>query len=212
MTRPRVTVNVALSLNGMIAGPGGRKVAISSPADRIRVHRLRSENDAVLVGANTVINDNPRLKVDRTLVPEGHEPVRIILDRNFRIPRNSNVLDGTSRTIILTSAHPGSIPGAEILVLPKEKLVPGIILDELGDLGIGSILIEGGREVIRSFVISGNVNQFTIFLAPVLIEGGGLQLFDPQADIFPSVNAMMNIDGGLIISLDPHSLMIAWKS
>ena len=212
MTRPRVTVNIALSLNGMIAGPGGRRVVISSAADRMRVHRLRSENDAVLVGANTVINDNPHLTVDRTLVPDGHDPVRIVLDRNLRIRRNSNVLDGAARTIILTSAQTGRIEGADIMILPQERLTPGVILNELGDLGLGKILIEGGREVIRDFVLSGNVDEFTVFVAPVLIERGGLQLFDPQADIFPSVVAMMNIDGGLVISLDPHSLMIAWMS
>lgn len=205
-------VNLALSMNGMIAGPGGRKVVISSSADRLRVHRLRSETDAIMVGVNTIINDNPHLTVDRSLVPDGRDPIRIILDRNLRTPRNSFVLDGQARTLILTSVQDRSIDGTEIIRLPDESLVPEIILDKLGKLGIGSVLIEGGKQVIKDFVKSGNVDEFTVFISPVLIEYGGLHLFDPKADIFPSVKGMTPIDGGLVISLDPHSLMIAWKN
>lgn len=212
MERPRVIVNVAQSLNGMIAGRGGRKVIISSSDDRVRVHRLRSMVDAVIVGANTVINDNPRLLVDKTIVPNSRSPVRIVLDRKLIIPADSLILDNQARTIIFTSQSRRSLPHAEIINMPDDELKPEAILLTLWKMGMKSVLVEGGKQVIHDFLVSGCVDEFHLFIGNILIEKDGLILFDPPFDLTPSVISTQTMEGGVLISLDPYSLMIAWKT
>ncbi len=94
---PEIILNCAASADGKIALPDRKKITLSNKEDFDRVHRLRSECDAILVGIGTVIEDNPKLT---TRNGKGINPTRIILDTNFRIPNNANVLDGESKTIV----------------------------------------------------------------------------------------------------------------
>ncbi len=195
----------------MIAGPGGRRVTISSGHDRKRVLEIRSKVDAVIVGANTVVNDNPRLTLEGHLPDHSHGPMRVILDGTLKIPENSHVLDGTSRTLVFTWNQQKDLKGAELVRMSRESLTISRILEALWAMGVRNVLVEGGKQVIHEFIDAGAVDEFHIFVGNVLIEGGGMILFDPPDDISGVMNDIQVMEGGLLISLDPHSLMISWK-
>ncbi|MCL4306659.1 MAG: dihydrofolate reductase family protein [Candidatus Thermoplasmatota archaeon] len=211
MDRPRVIINVAQSLNGMIAGPGGRRVTISSAQDRERVLEIRSKVDAVIVGANTVVNDNPRLNLEGHASNHDSGPMRVVLDGSLKIPDNSHILDGTSRTVVFTWNLNRELKGADLIRVSRDHLTVKEILDKLWSMGIRNVLVEGGKQVIHEFIDAGAVDEFHIFVGNILIERGGMILFDPPEDISGVARDIRVMQGGLLISLDPHSLMIAWK-
>ena len=210
---PRVVVNVAQSLNGMIAGPNGRRVDISSLEDRRRVMELRSRVDGIIVGANTVINDNPKLTTgaDGEKSGQGKQPARIILDGRLRSPLNSNVFDGAARTIVFTSRQDIRVNGAEIIHIPERRLTVANILDSLSDLGISSVLVEGGKNVIHQFIEADVADEFHVYMGDILVQAGGLVLFEPSDDLRNVVRSVEPLGNGVVISLDPHSLSIAWR-
>jgi len=144
--RPYVIINVAQSINGIISGPNGKPVVISSSEDTRRVHNIRKMVDAVLVGANTVINDNPELKFNESLVGPGKQPMRVVLDSNLRIPESSRILDGSVDTVIFNAVKPGTYGRAKLIHFKRDDLsIPGI-LNALGNLGVKRILVEGGAK------------------------------------------------------------------
>jgi riboflavin-specific deaminase-like protein len=203
-----IIVNVAQSLNGFISGPGGKTARISSPSDQIRVHMLRASVDGILVGANTVICDNPDLTArpeDGTVV----RPARIILDGGLRIPRDSRVLDSRSRTLVFTSVRDREIDGAELLVSPRVELTVPHIIDVLQELGMKKILIEGGANVISQFVESLAVTRFYLFIGQVIMPEGGVRLFSPNKEIEGAIMSSRIEPGGILLELDPEKLVNA---
>lgn len=208
--RPRVIINVAQSLNGMIAGPGGRRVLISSEIDLRRVHRLRAEVDAILVGANTIISDNPDLKVSTRYVDLERRPVRIVLDSKLKIPDEANVLDGSIRTLVFTSNQSRTLKNAEKIVLEPNMLFVENILEVLYHRGIRSLLVEGGKDVIRHFAQSGFVDEFYLYIGDLMISEGGLSLFDLHSDLRNIVKEISIMDKGLLLSLRPESFKGVW--
>lgn len=181
--RPLVTLTYAQSLDGSIAARAGHPLAISGPESQVFTHTLRAAHDAILVGIGTVLADNPRLNV--RLVP-GQNPQPILLDSRLRIPSYANLLrDGNPPWVITT---PGAEAlrqegleqlGAKVLRLP-ESASGGIdltaLLDMLGELGITSLMVEGGAQVITSFIASRLVDQIIVTVAPVLV--GGLRVLE----------------------------------
>ena len=201
-----VTVNVAQSLNGYISGPGGRTAMISSLQDQERVHRLRSSVDGILVGANTVINDDPDLTAR---LPSGEivRPTRIILDAALKIPDGSRVLDTRSRTIVFTSNHSRKLNGAELVAVHPDELSLPAILERLSGMGLKSILVEGGANVISGFVSSRLIDRFYLFIGNVIIPEGGIRLFSMEVEIRDVVREARVIDGGVLMELYPEKLV-----
>ncbi|MEM0158264.1 MAG: RibD family protein [Thermoplasmataceae archaeon] len=208
---PRVIINVAQSINGYIAGPSGRRVVISDEEDRKRVHGLRAAVDAVLVGVNTIINDNPSLTVDPRYFPEKRGLQRIILDRNLRIPQNAHVLTDGNSTIIFTANRKREITGAKVVPLTLSQLRLGNLMSIISDMGIGSILVEGGRDVIRQFVLETTVSEFLLYVGDVIIEAGGLRLFEPPEDLRGVILHSDRVGKGVLFSIDPIALRQIWK-
>lgn len=173
---PYVTVKIAQSLDGRIADADGRSRWISSPRSRLEAHRLRAEADAVLAGIGTVLADDPLLNVRGVKVPR--QPWVVALDSSFRVPRsakifrNERVLIATTRRASV-SAMKKFPHGAKILVLPSEKGRVSLkaLLTELGKLGVGHVLVEGGGTVAGSFISEGLADRFICFVAPLLIGG-----------------------------------------
>ena len=169
--RPQVIAHLAQSLDGNIATASGGSQWISSDADLLHTHRLRSLCDAVLVGARTVESDDPQLTVRRCTGPS---PIRVVLDPQARLGSSHRVFDGTVRTIVI-SAQEAPAPGhAERWVVPAEGgiLPPRDILARLHRAGIQRLLVEGGGLTVAHFLKEGLLDRLHLTIAPVLIGGG----------------------------------------
>jgi diaminohydroxyphosphoribosylaminopyrimidine deaminase/5-amino-6-(5-phosphoribosylamino)uracil reductase len=168
--RPFVTAKFAMSLDGKIATRTGESRWITGEEARADGHRLRHAHDAILVGVNTVIADDPEL----TARIDGHDPrqpLRVVLDSQLRIRQSSRVV-GANTLIATTKA--GRVGAAEVLRLPASpdgRVSVPALLDELGKRGILSLLVEGGAEVHASFFAAGLVDKVHAYVAPRLIGG-----------------------------------------
>jgi diaminohydroxyphosphoribosylaminopyrimidine deaminase/5-amino-6-(5-phosphoribosylamino)uracil reductase len=190
---PFVTVKAAMSLDGKIATVTGESKWITSPAARALAMNLRQAADAILVGVNTVIADNPRLTIrGRSNAPDGKLLRRIVLDSMARTPLTANVVadEFTSLTTIVVSARaPKSRVNAlaarvNVIVAPPAKRLPnaeannpnsGIplrwLLRRLGQEQVTHLLVEGGGEVNASFLLGGFAQGIAFFYAPKILGG-----------------------------------------
>ena len=170
---PRVIVNCAMSADGKIASRVRKQVRLSDEPDMARVHRLRNDCDAILVGVGTVLADDPSLLVKEKYVDNPKQPIRIVLDSKCRIPEGARVLDGNSRTIIfVTQGNEKPLENAEVVACGTEMVDIGQMLEYLESIGVKTLLVEGGGKVIWSFVSGGFVDQFKVFIGSKLIGGG----------------------------------------
>jgi diaminohydroxyphosphoribosylaminopyrimidine deaminase/5-amino-6-(5-phosphoribosylamino)uracil reductase len=176
--KPFVIIKLAMSLDGKIATSSGDSKYITGKEARKVVHNIRNEVDAVMVGINTVMRDNPLL--DSRLV-KGKNPIKIIVDSTLKIPEKSKVLKDPSKVIIATTkkAPKKKIDklhqkGVTVLVLkPKQGLVDlKELMKELGKSEITSVMIEGGAELSGSAIKEGVADKLLIFTAPKIIGNG----------------------------------------
>ncbi len=156
---PYVTVKVAQSLDGKIATKTGDSKWISSEDSRRFVHELRSRVDAVMVGANTVIRDDPALL---SKIPGAKQPARIIITGNSKIPPQAKIFSTRERSPVIIVKSGSSNSG-------KTDLVK--LLKLLGRQNIMHILVEGGGELIALLAEKGLIDRFFIFIAPKIIGG-----------------------------------------
>jgi diaminohydroxyphosphoribosylaminopyrimidine deaminase/5-amino-6-(5-phosphoribosylamino)uracil reductase len=180
-----VTLKIAQTLDGKIAQSGGESKWITSEKARKSVHTMRKAADCILVGVNTVLQDNCKLTVRRV---GGKGGKRVILDTRLRIPLDVNVLSdaNTSDTIIVTTskAPPNKIDtirqrGASVWIVDanQEGLVDiGKLLEKIYEQGMISVLVEGGKRVFTSFLGEREVDKLVIFIAP-RIFGSGIESF-----------------------------------
>ena len=184
--RPFVTLKCAATLDGQIATKTGDSKWVTGEKARRRVHELRHLNDAILVGVKTIIQDDPQLTTRRE-GSKGKDPVRIILDSRLSIPETAKVLrlDSESDTVIFSGVvseiDPGLSEKKERLEKAGVKVIETPLLhgridvnrmvEILGSLRITSLLVEGGGQVIASFLKAGVVDKVTLFLAPKLLGG-----------------------------------------
>ncbi|MDE0298291.1 MAG: bifunctional diaminohydroxyphosphoribosylaminopyrimidine deaminase/5-amino-6-(5-phosphoribosylamino)uracil reductase RibD [Candidatus Poribacteria bacterium] len=179
--RPFVILKSAMSLDGKIATVTGESQWISSEASRSRGHEIRDSVDAILVGVNTVLNDNPSLT---TRLPgrNGKDPARIIVDSECWTPLTARVLnrDTDGYAIIATTKRASKeritsleAAGAKVLVVEEEddRVCLSSLMQALGCDGITSVLIEGGAKVNASALNAGIVDKIMFFIAPKIIGG-----------------------------------------
>lgn len=168
--RPHVTVNCAMTADGKIAGKARKQVRISSPEDLERVRRLRADNDAILVGINTIIADDPHLTV-KGLDPSKN-PLRVVLDSRGRTPPQARVLDRAARTLIVTCDECEAIwPNVEVVRCGKEKVDLRKLLGLLAYRGVKRLMVEGGGETIWSFFEADLVDSYLVFVGSYIIGG-----------------------------------------
>ena len=170
--RPRVTLKLATSLDGRIATASGESQWITGPEARQQGHRLRASHDAILVGVETVLADDPALTV-RLPDYDGSQPLRVVLDSRLRTPATAKVASGN--TLILTTATPHPIKRPEVVALAADDGRPAVsaVLEALTARGITSLLIEGGGRGAASFLQAGAVDAIEWFRAPILLGGEG---------------------------------------
>ena len=178
---PYVMAKFAVSLDGKIATSTGDSRWITSPRSRQYVHQMRKASDAIIVGVNTVIRDNPKLTVrDSKDNPLIHQPLRVIIDSKGRTPTDSQLFKELGHTVVaVTSAAAPNVAaltavGAEILELPMTKdggVDPCALLQTLGARGIVSMMIEGGGQVLGSFFDLDQVDKVVAFISPMVIGG-----------------------------------------
>jgi diaminohydroxyphosphoribosylaminopyrimidine deaminase/5-amino-6-(5-phosphoribosylamino)uracil reductase len=144
--RPFVTLKWAMGLDGRTTTHPDEGRWITGPVARAHAHEARRRHDAILVGVETVLADDPRLTVRLPGRPHARQPLRVVLDRTLRTPATARVLPALVFTV------PGSersLANAEIAAVGTE---PPVVLDELGRRGVLSVLVEGGAQVWASFV------------------------------------------------------------
>lgn len=170
--RPRVIVNCAMSLDGKIASRLRKQIRLSDEADMARVHNLRNQCDAILVGIGTVVADDPSLLVKEKYVDDVKQPTRIVLDSKCQIPRTSKILDGSAKTLLfVTENYVDEVPGAEVIPCGNDEIDLEKMLSVLEDKGIKCLLVEGGGRTIWTFVKAGLVDEFKIFISSKIIGG-----------------------------------------
>jgi len=176
--KPFITLKLAMSLDGKIATSTGDSKYITGREARKYVHQLRNDADAVMVGINTVIRDNPLL--DSRLV-KGKNPIKVIVDSKLKVSERSKILKDPSKVVIATTKKAPrkkidklQQKGARILVLsPKKDLVDlKELIKELGKSDIASVMIEGGAELSGNAIKEGIVDRVLIFTAPKIIGNG----------------------------------------
>jgi diaminohydroxyphosphoribosylaminopyrimidine deaminase/5-amino-6-(5-phosphoribosylamino)uracil reductase len=183
LARPTITVTYAQTLDGRVATATGESKWISCPDSLRFAHEMRAGHDAVLVGAGTVCKDDPRLTVRH--VP-GDDPLRVVVDSTLRTPPRAAILaDDVARGTVLavTDLAPqrrrerALSSGATVLGLPADadgRVDLRALMEQLGALGVGSAMVEGGATLITSFLKAGLVDRLAVCVAPKIL-GNGIQ-------------------------------------
>ena len=183
-SKPKVILSAAITLDGKI-GQKNNHIVLSSKSDKIRVHKLRSKSDAILVGKNTVEQDDPLLTVRYA---KGKNPIRIILDSHGTIKNNSRIIKTCKRvpTIIVTSEIISKSNlnrlkklSIDVIVCGKNQVNITKLLSILSKKGINTILLEGGGTLNRSFLKKNLIDEMIIALTPyVLGSENTINLFE----------------------------------
>ena len=172
-----VVGHLGQSLDGHIATESGHSVHVTGPENITHLHRMRSLSDAVVVGARTVLLDDPRLTTRRV---NGRSPVRVVLDPRRRVgPDHQVFTDGAAPTLLVcrasnAGAGPDRIGDAEVVPIPGEPqgLDLSALLAELRRRGIRNVFVEGGGITVSAFLAAGLLDRLHIAIAPLLIGSG----------------------------------------
>lgn len=160
--RPYVLLKWAQSSDGFLdrkRTADAPPYVISDEVTAALVHKLRAETDAVLVGTNTALLDNPSLTVRRWC---GRNPLRLVIDRSLKIPSRFHLLAGPVRTCVFTARPIAGGPDTEYIGLPEGVREPEAILRELAARNIRSVMVEGGSRLLQSFIDSGYWDEIRI--------------------------------------------------
>jgi diaminohydroxyphosphoribosylaminopyrimidine deaminase/5-amino-6-(5-phosphoribosylamino)uracil reductase len=198
---PFVTLKVAVSLDGKTAARDGSSKWVTGDAARADVQRLRSAADAILVGAGTVVADDPSLTV-RDPGYRGEAPLRVIVDGSGRVPPTALVFDGVAPLLIATTERAATSrlsawgdAGADVVVFDAD-VTNGVslpaLMEHLGKRDVQGVLVEGGATIAWSLVRDGLVDRVIAYLAPKLVGGvdapGAL-----SGEGFPSIGTALEL-------------------
>ncbi len=174
--QPYVILNSAMTLDGKIATKTGSS-EISGKEDLLRVHELRRDVDAIMVGINTVIIDDPRLTVHKIRAKKHDNPIRVVVDSKARTPISSRILNSDAPTIIITTENANSarikeLNGlAEVLICGKNSVDLDDLMTKLASKGVKTIMLEGGSTLNYSMLMGGFVSEVRVCIAPMIVGG-----------------------------------------
>ncbi len=198
--RPYIILKWARSVDGFLDRHprGDRGVQrITGDVSNILVHRWRSEEQAIMVGSRTVINDDPQLNVR---LVDGKQPLRVVMDREGAIPATSKVFDGSTSTVLFAREQRAGLPQVEqVLIDAAEPL--DAILRELHQRQIRSIFVEGGARLLNAFIEKGLWDEARVFTGhPYFIKG------TPAPKGLPAPQRTIDVDGDrLDLHVNPTS-------
>jgi diaminohydroxyphosphoribosylaminopyrimidine deaminase/5-amino-6-(5-phosphoribosylamino)uracil reductase len=188
--RPHVILKLAVSADDKIGAAGHKPVAITGEAARTRVHLLRAQCDAILVGIGTVLADDPVLTC-RLPGMEARSPVRVVLDRSLRIPGGSRLVQSARETPLWVmtsdlSEAPAAVKlgaaGAQVIRVAANgtpsRLDLAAVLHGLSKKGISRLMVEGGARVASSFVSAGMVDEVWLLRGPQAVGADGVPALD----------------------------------
>ena len=153
--RPYIILKWAETKDGFVAPISKNEIKpifISNTYSQQLVHKLRSVEHAILVGTNTVLADNPKLNIRSW---SGENPVRVVLDNTLRIPKNSNILDGSAKTIVITATRDKNIVSSKNLIFEEidfSKNIAKQVCEVLSKYHIQSLIVEGGTRTLQTFI------------------------------------------------------------
>ncbi|MFZ4828973.1 MAG: RibD family protein [Phototrophicaceae bacterium] len=173
---PFVTVSYAQSLDGCLASHDHRALALSGHASMTLTHAIRASHDAILVGVQTVLSDDPMLTVRWV---EGENPQPVVLDSRLRFPPSARLLTHPRGVWVATVTPPPPTLAPALTVLQTDRNPNGQVdllhvLQQLGERGIRSVMVEGGATVIASFLQARLVNRVIVTLTPRYFGGVGI--------------------------------------
>lgn len=176
--RPFVSLKYAMTLDGKIASHTRDSKWITGEEARTYAHLLRKQHDAILVGIGTVLEDDPELT---TRMVKGKNPIRIVLDSHLKMSLMSSVLNAAAETIVVTSLEAdevkaeaiSALPNVEVIRLPLEdgKIPLDLLIIQLANRNITSLLVEGGSEIHGAFKDAGLADRVYAFIAPKVVGG-----------------------------------------
>lgn len=153
--RPYIILKWAETKDGFVAPISkneNKPIFISNTYSQQLVHKLRSAEHAILVGTKTVLADNPKLNIRSW---SGENPIRVVLDNTLRIPKNSNILDGSVKTIVITATKDKNIVSRKNLIFEEidfSKNIAKQVCEVLSKYQIQSLIVEGGTQTLQSFI------------------------------------------------------------
>jgi diaminohydroxyphosphoribosylaminopyrimidine deaminase/5-amino-6-(5-phosphoribosylamino)uracil reductase len=189
--RPQVMIKLAISADGKAAGAGRRRVAITGDAVRNRVHLLRAQSDAIMIGSGTVLADDPVLTC-RLPGMVKMSPTRVVLDSALRLPIRSRLVQTARDTPLWVIAADHAPPASEAalrehgadVVRTAEKngrLDLTAVLKLLAARGVTRLMVEGGPTLASAFIAGDLVDEALLFHSPIRIGDDGLTALEPRA-------------------------------
>ncbi len=176
MNQPHIIINCAMTADGKIAQPSGKQLRISCEEDMERMYKLRNKYDAVLVGIDTVLSDDPKLTVKDKYVENPRQPIRIVLDTHCKTPTNSLVVNQAAKTLIITDKECNKKYNDNVEIIQCETDKEGYIdlnklLKILFNRGIKTLMVEGGSTVILNFLKQKLVDDMYVYIGPMIVGG-----------------------------------------
>ena len=170
--KPYVILNAAMTLDGKIATETGSS-NISGKEDLIRVHELRKEVDAIMVGINTVIADDPRLTVHKIESKKEDNPIRVVVDGKGRIPIESIAVSNDYKYDLTTSDkyHVLKNKGVDFFFAGEKQVDLIKLMDYLYEKGVKTLMLEGGSTLNFSMIKDGLIDEIRICVAPMVVGG-----------------------------------------
>ena len=182
--RPRVVLKAATSLNGVLDDSSAARLILSTPQDADAVDALRAQCDAILVGAETLRKDNPKLLVRdaervacRVAAGRSPQPIKVTLTRSGLLPAEAAFFtagDGDKVVYIAGGATPTELKRsdvtADLVNIPASETVLPSLLADLAKRGVRVLLVEGGAEIHRQFILSGLFDELRLAISPQLVD------------------------------------------
>lgn len=211
--RPHVALKLAISADGKVAGAGRRPLPITGEAVRERVHLMRAQSDAILIGIGTALADDPMLTC-RLPGMAALSPVRVVLDSALRLPRGSRLVQSARQVPVWVIAGLDAPRQAEeslraqgVEVWRAEatngRLDVAAVLKLLAARGITRLLVEGGPTVAAAFLAVDLVDEATLFVSPKSVGSDGIDAFNPSAEI-----ALLRLKQGEAEQIGPDRLEV----